>query len=227
MPFAPVFRRRSLRFAWLLAGGAWALALGVWASATAVQFDSGRIVQLAQARYGERGARTVSDWLETLEQARAQEVGRQLKVVNDFWNSNVRGVDDVVLWRKPDYWATPLETLGKRAGDCEDYVVGKYFSLLYLGVPPEKLRLIYVRASIGGQTIAHMVLGYYETPSSDPIVLDSLTSSMAPAGQRRDLTPVFSFNAQAVYVAGQERSVAGISRWQDLLARMRKEGIDP
>ena len=137
-----------------------------------------------------------------------------------------------MLWSQPDYWATPLETLGKGAGDCEDYVIGKYFSLLRLGVAVEKLRLIYVRARLGGagstQSIAHMVLGYYETPAAEPLVLDSLLDNIMPASQRKDLTPVFSFNAQGVYVAGaQPASVDRITRWRDLLARMKQEGFLP
>ncbi|HUH87713.1 MAG TPA: transglutaminase-like cysteine peptidase [Pusillimonas sp.] len=203
------------------------VALTTLVPATAVQFNTERLLQSAQKRYGQRGADTVSAWLASMQQARSQPVSVQLQAVNRFWNSNVRGVEDIDLWGQADYWATPLETLGKRAGDCEDYVIGKYFSLLHIGVPAEKLRLIYVRARVGGQTIAHMVLGYYETPSSDPLILDSLTSTMVTAARRPDLTPVFSFNAQGIYVAGQARSVESISRWQDLLGKMRNEGIDP
>ncbi len=220
---APVLRYAGLRIALFAAG----LAVAAWVPATAVQFDGEKLIQAAQARYGRQGEALVSGWLALMGQSRQLPPLQQLRAVNDFWNSNVRGVDDIVLWGKPDYWATPLQTLGKRAGDCEDYVIGKYFSLLHLGVSAEKLRLIYVRARVGGRTIAHMVLGYYETPSSDPLILDSLTSSMVKASERGDLTPVFSFNAQGIYVAGQARSVDGIGRWQDLLARMRKEGIDP
>ena len=45
-----------------------------------------------------------------------------------------------------DYWASPLETLDKGRGDCEDYAIAKYFSLLAAGVPVARLRLVYVRA---------------------------------------------------------------------------------
>ena len=29
---------------------------------------------------------------------------------------------------KKDYWATRMEFVGKGAGDCEDYVIAKYFT---------------------------------------------------------------------------------------------------
>ena len=93
---------------------------------------------------------------------------------------------------------------------------------------PEKLRFVYVRARIGSQSIAHMVLGYYPQPQAEPLVLDSLIDRIQPAHNRPDLTPVFSFNAQGVYVPGGRRSsVDGIGRWRDLLSRMRSEGFQP
>lgn len=156
----------------------------------------------------------------------------RLTLANDFWNRALLSGEDITIWGKDDYWATPLESLGKGAGDCEDYVIGKYFTLLSMGVPANKLRFIYVRARVGGPAsssqIAHMVLGYYETPNAVPLVLDSLVSTILPASQRRDLTPVFSFNADGVYVDGKPAApVDRLSRWRDLLQRMEREGIRP
>ena len=42
---------------------------------------------------------------------------------------------------KKDYWATPIEFMGTGAGDCEDYAIAKYFSLINLGIPEDKLRI--------------------------------------------------------------------------------------
>jgi predicted transglutaminase-like cysteine proteinase len=200
-----------------------------WA-AFALQFEAYAIQEYALQRYGARGEKKVEAWLTVLNSQRSQAIPQQLRHVNVFWNRTVRASDDKAVWGQEDYWATPLETLGKQAGDCEDFVIGKYFSLVHLGIPAEKLRLIYVRASIGGmertQGIAHMVLGYYETPMSDPLVLDSLTDAIIPASQRKDLTPVFSFNAQGIYVgAARSAPVDQITRWRRLLARMRQEGF--
>ena len=52
--------------------------------------------------------------------------------------------------------------------------------------------------------------------------------TIRPASQRPDLTPVFSFNSQGVYVGNaQKGSVDSISRWRGLLEKMRKEGFVP
>ena len=210
--------------------GAWALQNRV--DAVALDFDGERLRSGMQSRYGAAGVQRLGQWLTMLQAQKDRSLQHQLTVVNEFWNRAVVQTEDSMLWAKPDYWATPLETLGKGAGDCEDYVIGKYFSLLRLGVPGEKLRLIYVRARMGGvgstQSIAHMVLGYYETPMAEPLVLDSMVDFLLPSSQRKDLTPVFSFNAQGVYVAGaQPSSVDRITRWRDLLTRMKQEGFLP
>lgn len=196
--------------------------------AIALEINEQRIKQTAQQKYGSRGVQNVDQWLTKMATLQSVPEEQQLKEINEFWNRIAVGGEDTNIWGVEDYWATPLETLGKAAADCEDYVIGKYFSLIRLGVPADKLRLIYVRAQMGGQSIAHMVLGYYTTPSAEPLILDNLTGLIRPASQRRDLTPVFSFNSKGVYVSGKSpSSVEGISRWRNLLDKMRNEGFSP
>ena len=157
----------------------------------------------------------------------------QLKRVNHYFSENVTYQTDDVVWKQSDYWASPAEFLAKRVGDCEDYAIAKYIFLLNLGVADEKLRLIYVKAKIGGRrstvTQAHMVLGYYATPDSQPLILDSLISEVLPARQRTDLMPVFSFNSTGVWAPGQKKSSgsasAKLSRWRGLLNKISTEGI--
>lgn len=227
---APLRRR-----AWIAGVGAllagWALP-GWPPPVQALQLDAQRLEATMRAQYGERGVQALREWQALLKAQAGQPLAAQLAAVNGFWNRIVLASDDAVLWGQPDYWATPLQTLGRRAGDCEDFVIGKYFSLLHLGVPGEALRFIYVRARIGGvgsaHSVAHMVLGHYATPDAEPQVLDNLTGSISPASARADLTPVFSFNAQGIYVPGARTTPAErISRWPDLLARMREEGFLP
>jgi len=198
----------------------------------ALDIDEGKLQQLAAKKYGARAVQSVDAWLSLLARGKTLPESEKLTQTNAFWNDNVRSGEDAQIWNQPDYWATPLESLGRRMGDCEDYVIGKYFSLVAMGVAPEKLRFIYVRARIGGayssEQVAHMVLGYYATPNAVPLVLDNLISVIMPASQRRDLTPVFSFNAEGVYVDGNNAApVDRIGKWRDLLLRMEREGLKP
>lgn len=193
-----------------------------------------KVEQTARLRYDGAVVERVQQWRAALSQMQDKPEAEQLREANDFFNRQVQFLDDSVVWQQKDYWATPLETLAKRAGDCEDFVIAKYLSLRQLGVADEKLRLIYVRAKIGGErsslTQAHMVLGYFETPTSEPLVLDNLVGDIQPASRRTDLFPVFSFNSSGLWVAGATTAAARpgerLSRWRDLIARLRDEGFE-
>ncbi|MCB1898099.1 MAG: transglutaminase-like cysteine peptidase [Rhodocyclaceae bacterium] len=198
----------------------------------APQFD--RLQAIAASRYGEAGSSAVRAWRAMLRDAETEPDDQKLKRVNDFFNRRLRFIDDVEVWGEADYWATPLETLGRGAGDCEDFSIAKYVTLKALGIPEERMRLIYVRAQLGGPysrlTQAHMVLGYYSTPNDEPVILDNLISEIRPAATRTDLFPIFSFNAQGLWVGGGNTPAASpterLSRWRDVLNRMREEGIE-
>lgn len=212
--------------AWLLAL-LWAVLLG-W-SIAAPNLD--RTQSLALERYGQRAANTVSAWRRMLEESRNLSEQEKLNAVNTFFNRRVMFEDDIVVWQQADYWATPLEFMGRGAGDCEDFSIAKYMSLLLLGIPNSRIRMIYVRARIGAtRSVAHMVLGYYEQPTAEPQILDNLVESIRPASMRPDLAPVFSFNNEGLWVPGATASSADpttrLSRWRDVLDRMQQEGFN-
>lgn len=175
-------------------------------------------------------------WRELIASAATLSDAERLKQVNQFFNRKVVFADDLAIWGQTDYWATPLETMGKGSGDCEDFVIAKFFTLKMMGVPEGKLRLIYVYARMGSgpdaPKQAHMVLAFYATPESDPLVLDNLLGDVRSASLRPDLLPVFSFNAQGVFVGASSTVLAPaqgagrLSRWEDLLKRARAEGFD-
>ena len=156
----------------------------------------------------------------------------RLQAINTFFNRRIQFADDTTVWGQIDYWASPLELLDKGAGDCEDFAIGKYFSLLALGMPMAKLRLVYVRAQLGGAggpVQAHMVLAWYAQPSADPLILDNLVTELRPASRRPDLAPVFSFNGEGLWegtgglAAGDP--TARLSRWREVLQKARAEGF--
>lgn len=156
----------------------------------------------------------------------------KLAAINDFYNRRIPYKTNQEAWGVLDYWASPLETLGKGAADCKGYVIGKYYSLLLAGVPMSKMRLVYVRASIGGPggvVEAHMVLAYYAAPGTEPLVLDNLVGEIRPAGRRPDLVPVFSFNGEGLWqgVGGQRAGdpVGRLSPWREVMDKARAEGF--
>ncbi len=210
-----------LRWGWLAV-----LALLPWVAAAA--YDAARVLDVATQR-GPRVAEQAQALVQQIERSSTHEEAQRLKEINDFFNRRLAFRDDAVTWGVPDYWATPLESLEKRAGDCEDYAIGKYFSLAATGVPTTRLRMVYVRARQQGQSLAHMVLAYYPQPGAEPLILDNLRPDVLPASQRPDLTPVFSFNTEGLWqgagavTAGDP--MARLSLWRELVAKVRAEGF--
>ena len=191
--------------------------------------DFDKIQALALQRYGLHASETIADWRKLIDNNRTASDGDKINRVNTFFNRRVLFESDAVVWQQEDYWATPLEFMGRGAGDCEDFSIAKYITLQMLGISNQKLRLVYVRATVGSGSVAHMVLGFYAQPTDEPLILDNLISSVRPASQRPDLAPVFSFNSDGLWVGGAATSAADptarLSRWRDVLERMRRDGF--
>jgi predicted transglutaminase-like cysteine proteinase len=212
------------RFCW-----AWLLVL-LLSGGLRADLMVGDLLHRAEQLYGPLGdgrGRIIA-WREMLESSRSLSDADKLQAVNQFFNRVVAWRDDMVVWHVADYWATPIEALMKGAGDCEDYAIAKYVSLRELGFADDKLRITYVKALRLNQ--AHMVLAYYATPTATPLVLDNIINDIVPAPERRDLLPVYSFNGGGLWLPGRPGNEKvgdskRLSRWQDLLGKMRAEGL--
>ncbi len=226
-PRSPGWSTLRLRFGgWLLLMSFLLVGLG----SVRADRDFAQILQTAEKRYGPLGPARgrIEAWSQLLQSELNQPEREQLNAVNRFFNQQLNFQDDMRIWRQTDYWATPVESLIKAAGDCEDYALAKYFSLRHLGIPSEKLRITYVKAL--NQNQAHMVLTFYSSPSADPLVLDNLIGEIRPASQRKDLLPVYAFNAEGLYLPGahggkRSSDSKKLSRWQDVLQKMQIEGF--
>lgn len=189
------------------------------------------MLEKIRQRYSEESYQHIQRLRTLADQLQAAGDLSKVSQVNDFVNQNVLFVDDRDLWNMEDYWATPLETLGRGAGDCEDFSIAKYMLLKKMGIAPDKLRLTYVRAKMRrGNIRPHMVVAYYPVPEGDPLILDNLTFELLPASSRADLFPIFSFNEAGMFMANQPDVRAGsatnISKWRDVLMRMRQDGLE-
>ena len=184
------------------------------------------LLERAASKYGARAKTRLERWQTLIQGNRDKTEQEKLELVNDFFNE-LTFVDDSIHWNKTDYWATPVEMLETGGGDCEDFSIAKFFTLKALGVDESHLRMTYVKALRLNQ--AHMVLTYFSQPGTEPVVLDNLIAEIKPAHLRTDLMPVYSFNADGLWLAKQ-RNVSGqmvggserIGLWQDLLQRMKE-----
>jgi predicted transglutaminase-like cysteine proteinase len=207
-------------------------AAGFWlAGRDTLAFDGDRLQTMA-ARQDIGAQQTVRALLDSIARAASQPEELRLEAINQFFNRRIYFREDIDVWGQVDYWASPLETIVRGQGDCEDYAIAKYFSLQASGISVSKLRLVYVRAALGppaAPPVAHMVLAYYATPAADPLILDNLVPEVLPASRRRDLTPVFSFNTEGLWQGTQGNEagdpLARLSRWREVVAKARQEGF--
>lgn len=165
------------------------------------ELDLNKLIAFTRSTYDEDAVKRMVAWRNIVAEKQGLSDKEKLKVVNRFFNL-FEFVDDIKLWGKEDYWATPIEFIGLRGGDCEDFSVAKYFTLIELGVPIDKLRLIYVKSVTLNQF--HMVLAYYPTKTAVPLILDNIDGEIKPAFKRKDLVPIISFNGKQLWVNKQK-----------------------
>lgn len=177
------------------------LALVVFAETTTRFFVPEKLADNFGKKYGGQAVRRLNSLLLQMEELIELPEDQIVITVNRFFNQ-LEYRPDIKTWNKKDYWASRLEFLGKGQGDCEDYAVAKFLTMVQLGVPGEKLFLTYVKA-VGYPDAAHLVVTYYKEPGTVPLVLDNYIKKILPATQRTDLVPVYSFTAKDLYIQKQ------------------------
>lgn len=193
----------------------------------AFEYDEPFLNSIAE-KYGDWAKRRLVSWQNILKTDPSIPENEKLEKVNTFFNL-LQFQSDASHWGKTDYWATPLEFLVSGAGDCEDYSIAKYYTLIKLGVSDEKLLITYTKALDYNQ--AHMVLTYYEKPGAIPLVLDNINKEILPATERKDLKPIYSFNGSGLWRAksrglGKKLGDADdVKRWVAMEERLKSGEI--
>ncbi len=183
-----------------------------------------KLFTYVEGLYGKKAVNNVEQWKQTIVEASSGDDWEKLNAANHFFNKNLVYKRDQEHWHQEDYWATPVESLGTGAGDCEDFAIAKYFTLKAMGMDTTKLRLMYVRALRWDE--AHMVLIYNKTPKAMPLVLDNIDPKIKPASKRRDIKPVYSFNAEGLWLArgkglGKKvKNSKGIAKWTEVMSKI-------
>ena len=180
-----------------------------------------KVMQKAERKYGGLIVSRYLQYNKLLNEAEHVSLRNKLKMVNDFFNK-VPYKSDISNWKREDYWATPLEFLARNKGDSEDYVIAKYFALKTLKVDTKKLYFTYVKSSKFNR--AHMVLSYFETPSSPPFILDNMSADILSVNDRPDLSPVYNFNPN-VQNEEEDLSLSTHKKWEKLYKRVKRNKL--
>lgn len=187
-----------------------------------LSMDLSRLQATVKRLAGAAGLKAVADWRAQLDSLAGQPAEAQLAGINNYFSQRITLL--AAAGGHAQRWSTPGETLARGRGGSEDLAVAKYFSLLALGQPADKLRLVYARAVSGDR----MVLAWYAAPNADPLILDPLQTTIQSGQQRFDLRPVYSFNSLGLWgePAAQSGQQGKLPVWQDLLKRARNEGFE-
>ncbi len=186
---------------------------------------SSRLFEHVEKEYGQDARERIERWQKLILNEQNELEKNKLRSVNSFFN-RISFKEDITVWQKNDYWATPVEFLSRNSGDCEDFTIAKYFTLRALNIPSQKLRLMYVRALRVKQS--HMVLAYFEQPDGMPLILDNLNGKILPANYRRDLKPIYSLNINTLWgdkAQGRGRKIKTLSAhstWQSLINKIER-----
>ncbi len=210
-----------------------AFCLLIFASATLTSvayesqvFDEGFYSEL-ELNHNQSAVGRAQKWQALIESNKDESELDKIRLVNYFFNNYIKYKSDIYVWGKDDYWASPAETIGRGMGDCEDYVIAKFFSLISLGMPEENLRLMYVRHLT--LDVPHMVLLYTENKNSKSLVLDNYNPRILPVDLRRDLKPIYSFNGKGLWMSKSKglgkkiKNSKGVSAWRNLVTKIENE----
>jgi len=174
----------------------------------ASMFDHGQfqipddVKAAAQTRMGDKAALRLEKWERMINSLQHSTDREKIEAVNKFFNHAITASTDKGAANGYDYWQSPIETLVRGKGDCDDFAVAKYVSLRMLGIPAGQLRLSVVMQPQAGH---HAVLLFFPPRETDPWVLDNLGSkrlgSDADAVLRLqarrnldDMTPLWGMN---------------------------------
>ena len=129
-------------------------------------------------------------WIAFLQSLRAKPKLVQLEAVNNWANARPY-VEDWMNWGVADYWEIPAEFM-QHGGDCEDFAIAKYLSLVRLGFPPSDLRIVVVEDR--NLKASHAIVAV--RLDGRVWLLDIAVAQIVPLEVARQYRPVYAFNAQ-------------------------------
>lgn len=165
----------------------------------------------------------INHYNEKLKSIKKYSKSKQLLKTNLYLNSLLPQYD-VITKSQEDYWSTPKEFLIGGFGDCEDYVIIKYYSLIKLGFDEKKLFLTIVKDKFSNS--AHMVLSYFDKKGKAPLILDNLSFRILNLQKRSDLLVDIFINSRGIFRIDKNFKLKKIankhSHYEDLLFRVSK-----
>jgi predicted transglutaminase-like cysteine proteinase len=135
-------------------------------------------------------------FLAIVDLGRKREGRIRLGWINRAVNLAIRPTSDWTQYGYADFWASPLQTLGRGAGDCEDYAIVKYIALRELGISPHDLKLVIVQDD--RFDLSHAIVAVRS--EQHWLILDNRTMAILDAEDAHHYRPLFALDQQRVHI---------------------------
>jgi len=181
-------------------------------------------LNIIKVKLGDIAKNRADDYESTIKSLTNIPKPKQLIKVNAYLNQLLPQVD-MLNQKTPDHWETPKEFLKCGYGDCEDYAIIKYFTLIKLGFDRKKLFITSVYDKYSGSY--HMVLSYFKSEGKAPLILDNLSFMILDLKKRNDLKVDKFMNKYGTYKITKHNKLIKThkapKKFLDLLKRVEKE----
>jgi predicted transglutaminase-like cysteine proteinase len=138
--------------------------------------------------------------------ARARDGRARLGEINRAINLAIRPMSDLAQYGEIDVWSSPLATLDRGAGDCEDYAIAKFVALRLAGIPAEDVRIVVMRDLLQGED--HAVAA--ARLDGQWLMLDNRRMAMIDDVHVRNYRPLFVLDESAVMRYADTPLLAGL-----------------
>lgn len=146
-------------------------------------------------------------WLSQFDHMKAQPLEHKVKSVDSAIDELLTYTADKDLYGVIEYWATPLETLTRGKGDCEDFSTLKYYTLRYLGVPASKMFLTALDAPENYQDHSNLMVDLCEKDCENDqeqekrniVMLDEADGGIFVQRKYRDYKLIMTMNENSLW----------------------------
>jgi predicted transglutaminase-like cysteine proteinase len=154
------------------------------------------MVQLALCEGDRNGCASAAalKFLDIVDAGRTREGRARLGEINRAINLAIRPIGDFAQHGEIDVWSSPLATLARGGGDCEDYAIAKFTALRRAGLSPEDLRIVVLHDTLHGED--HAVAA--ARLDGRWLMLDNRRMAMVEDANVRNFRPTFVIGEHGV-----------------------------
>lgn len=146
-------------------------------------------------------------FLAIVDTARQREGRARLGEINRAVNLAIHPMSDLAQFGEVDVWSSPLITLYRGAGDCEDYAIAKFEALRMAGIPSEDLRIVVMADLMRGEGHAVTVVRF----DGHWLILDNRRMAITEDVSVRNYRPLFVIDQSGVMKYSDGPALANLS----------------